>query len=557
MGQGGLRPPRNAPPVVNESRAWAYHAVMLPLLVALASASPAARLDALVSAAALDADGLAALARTDPATAWQLLDPASRAALDYVLALPAAEIRQVREGQTVIRSGGEGSDDEWAALWQLAEALGEKPRKVLQVRVRTVDAQVVRVDLELRRETHGVDIAWPAESAPPKVSVDLWRSIGVDVDPPAPLQDGGFEVPWSAGLAWDEEAPAGTLIARDTARVKVGAASLRLESHTRALPRVTQTLAARSGERLVLTGQVAADGAEPVVALVFRDASGHEEREVADVRAGASGWGTFVLDVTAPLDLADARLELSLSGPGAANFDDLAFRGSDRTVSPLATWWDIPAGSLVVHADPARCDDGRGAKVPSCGAEAASRVNMALKAGLGRLSVQEQGTVDVWVLADDAHRASLATRAPGGPRGLVDDYAAGTCWTMARSDWSAVCPVRVMLERAWGPPGNDVLGAGLPRALAGSGTDLHAAARASLGSVPGLDEIARSRVGGPSREAAITSFAAWLLDTQSLAAVRAAWQAEDLDAYTIAGQDLAALEAAWRATVVSGAPAGG
>jgi hypothetical protein len=519
-------------------------------LLAFAHASPSERLDRLIASANLDAAGLAALATTEPSLAWQLTDPASRAALDYVLALPAADIRTVRQGQTVIRTGGEGSDAEWAALWRLAEALGEKPRRVEQVRVRTVDAQLVRIDLELRRETHGIDIAWPAASAPPRVALDVARDLGVATDPPAPLQDGSFEVAWSAGFAWMEAGPAGTAVTRDTARVAAGASSLRLESHTRALPVVTQTIVAAPGDRLVLTGQAAPDGADPVVALVFRDASGEVTREVAELREGAGGWAPVFLDATTPPDAVEAWVELTLSGPGAANVDDLALRTQGAAPSALATWFVAETPALVVHADPARCGGAAPALASAaCAVDAAARLRPALDAGLGRVSVGAQGVVNVWVFADAAHRAALAPRAPGGPRAFGDDVEGGTCYILAESPWAAACPVGVMLTRAWGPAGNSVMASGLPRALAGSGTDLHAAARPTLASTAPVAELGRGPGGGPAREAAVTSFAAWLLDTQSLAAVRAAWQADTLATYTVAGQDIAALDAAWRAAV--------
>lgn len=518
---------------------------MLLALLLPALAAPSDALDRLIAGASLDERGLVALAEKDPATAWQLVDPASRAALDYVLGLPAAEIRKVREGQPVIRWAGEGSDAEWSALWRLAEALDVRPRSVRKVHVHTEDAAVLRVELELRRGHAEVGIAWPPEALPPRAAVDLREVLGVDVAAPVPLVDGGFEAPWSAGLAWEEDAPPGTRVVRDGARAKAGAVSLRLESHTRAVPSVTQVLDVRPGDKLLLTGVVAGDGTLPVVTVTFRDGAG-EELDLGEGIAGASGWTPLTLDAVVPDGTVSAWVRLSLAGPGAANFDDLTLRVSGPTPAPVETWARATSGSVVAHFDPTRCaaDDAQ-----ACAADAAARLDAALKSGLGRLSVPAAGVVNVWVFADPAHRAALTPRTPGGPRGFGDDYGEGTCWIVADAAWAAACPVRVMLERSWGAPGNDVIGLGLPRALAGSGVDLHDAVRGALPDVPSLAEVAASRVGGPSRQAAATSFAAWLVETQSLAAVRAAWKAADLGAYTIAGRDLAALEREWRAEV--------
>jgi hypothetical protein len=448
----------------------------------------------------------------------------------------------VREGQAVIRDFGSGSEEEGRAGEALAAAVGARASRVRQVHVHTVDATLIRVDLVLARETRGVAVAWPAYALPGRVALALADALGVQA-PASSLQDGSFEVPWSAGLAWDESAPSGTLVLRDTARVKSGAASLRLESRTRAKPRVSQVIPVFAGERLLVTAQGYAEGASPVLELRFDGPTGADP-EAADLPAGGAGWAPLVIQTTVPPDATRAELVLTLSGAGAAGFDDLNIRVEGPQPAPLSEWSATPVGRLVVHADPARCG-------APC-AEGGARARSALDAGLGLVSVPSQGTVDLWLFADAAHRAALTPRAPGGPRGYVDDPGSGACYAMAPSPWAATCPVATMLSRAWGPAGNSVLGTGLPRALAGSGQALDGPARAALPDTPALTTLAARPIAGPSREAAVTAFAAWLLRTQSLAAVRAAWQTEDLGAYTIAGQDIAALEQAWRASLAGG-----
>jgi hypothetical protein len=515
---------------------------MVLLLLTQAAAAPAERLDRLFAAAPLDQAGLITLAASDPDIAWQRLDPASRAAVDYILALPAAEIRRVREGQAVIRDFGAGSEDEARAAERLAVATGARTSRVRQVHVHTVDATLIRVDLVLPRETRGVPVAWPAYALPGRVALALADELGV-LAPAASLQDGSFEVPWSAGLAWAESAPSGTLVLRDTARVKSGGTSLRLESRTRAKPSVSQVIPVFPGERLLVTAQGYAEGASPVLELRFDGPTG-ADAEAADPPPDGAGWAPLVLQTTVPPDATRAEVVLTLSGAGAAGFDDLNIRVEGPQPAPLSDWSATSVGSLVVHADPARCG-------APC-AEGGARARSALDAGLGLVSVPSQGTADLWLFADAAHRAALTPRAPGGPRGYADDPGSGACYALAPSPWAATCPIATMLTRAWGPPGNPVLGTGLPRALAGSGQELDGPARAALADTPSLTTLAARPIAGPSREAVVTAFAAWLLRTQSLAAVRAAWQTTDLGSYSIAGQDMAALEKAWRASLMDG-----
>ena len=85
---------------------------LLLLSAALAGEAPADRLDRLIASKDLDRTALTGLARNAPTTVWQLLDPASRAALDLVLAMPASEIRNVRQGQSALRDPDEWSDAE-------------------------------------------------------------------------------------------------------------------------------------------------------------------------------------------------------------------------------------------------------------------------------------------------------------------------------------------------------------------------------------------------------------------------------------------------------------
>lgn len=503
---------------------------MLLVSLALAAEAPADRLDRLIASKDLDRSALAGLARNAPTAAWQLLDPASRAALDLVLAMPPAEIRNVRQGQSALRDPDEWNEAETDAIDRLAGKLGTKRGKVQHVRVHTADNAVVLVELELAKSTLGIGIAWPADWATAGVAADLRAWLGVELrDAFLPLQDPSFENPLQLGFGW--VANPRDAAALDPKRVVMGATSLRLQGPDSI---VTQRLDLAPGTSWRLTGSAAADGADLTVKVVFEQG---KRSESADAVIDTSGWSTFDLAVDVPPNTTGTRLELRAVGDGGVNVDNLVMRSATAQVK-AAGWVTHTSGAIVVHADPMRGD--------GTPASEATRIDTAMRAGLGRISVATEGSVDVWLFADASQAA--AARSLGAPTSADPD--GGVCTVEPGDPWAAACPIRTMLTRAWGAPANELLGTGLPRALAGAGVDLDAGLRAQLGSVPSLASL--TRVSGDRDTAAATSFAAWLLDAQSLAAARAAWQASDLSSYRAAKQDLRALEAAWRRKVSGG-----
>ncbi|MDP2309978.1 MAG: hypothetical protein Q8P18_28425 [Pseudomonadota bacterium] len=531
--------------------------LLLPALLLLAGSTPLsaagtegaspegpdARLERLIAAVHLDRGALRGLAASDPAVVYQLLDPASRAALDLVLALPPGEIRRVRDGQTVIRTSNEWSDAESAAVRALADVLETNVRRVDQVRATVVAGELVRVELAGRGVTTGVSIAWPGTWRHAEVAAALRAELGVKLaaQPPS-LVDASFEDAHTLGLVWRVSAPAGTRVSADSARALAGRASLRLESEKGArsgsAPRVSQDIRVVPGQRLVLNAAAAREGsARVVIGFGFEGAIDNEESFTEEVEAEA--WERVTVPVVVPEGATAGWVTVSLLGAGAGNVDDLVLAVEGRVPSARATWQPTTSGGVTVLADFARVTDPVGV---------ASRIEWALLSGLGNLSISPQGTATVYVYADADHREALGAALPGDPD-PADDPEGGTCSIVVGSPWSAACPIAVMLTRAWGPAGNPVMATGLPRALAGSGADLDASARASMPDTPRIGAMASVWRGAPSEVAAATSFAAWLQKTQGVAGVRAAWLAAPLAGYAAAGRDLDALDAAWRVAV--------
>ena len=504
------------------------------LSTALAAEGPDARLDRLIAASQLDRTALSALAASDPAIVYQALDPAARAALAVLLAFPPSEIRRVRDGQAVIRTAGEWSDAEWQALVRLAEQVGTNPKKVTQVRATVSGGELVRIELAGQRDTVGVGIAWPEGWRRAEVVEALDAELGIVLPQlPVTLVDPSFEDEHALGVAWTTHAPVFTTVARDSARVHAGRASIRFERtrSARQSPGVSQGIDVRPGDRVVFSGWAAPErGAMVVASLAFDTRLSNGGTSASTT--GTGDWERLAFSMVVPEGATHAAIWLEQVTGAAANVDDLVLTVDTGAPSPAAAWQPTTQGAITVLADLTRVTDP---------AALAAHLEWALLAGLGNLSLAPQGRADVYAYADEAHRGVV----PGGS----DDPAAGMCWVVAGSPWAGACPVAVMVTRAWGPAGNPVMGVGLPRALAGSGEDLDAAARPGLAGVPRVGALATSWHGTPAEVAAATSFAAWLLRTQSIAGARAAWQAAALDGYRAAGQDLAALDAAWRASV--------
>lgn len=484
-----------------------------------AGEAPGDRLDDLIAGRTLDQSGLRALAPSAPAVAWQLLDPASRAALDVVMAMPPSAIRAVRQGQTVLRAASQWTEAEAEALDRLAPLLGTRRGKLTHLNVHSADNAIILVDLELEGATARVGIAWPQDWAVAGVAADLRRKLGVEVGAQfTPLQDGSFENPLQIGFGWAADSMERAFL--DPKRVKMGGTSLRLEERNE----LSQHLDLAGGSQWRLSGWVAAEDATGRVG-VWAD-----KKEIASFSTDDAGWTEFALDVVVPAGAGTTWVVLGSKGEGGVNFDNLVLRPAGVTVA-AAGWPTHRAGEVVVHADPLRAVDPAGV---------AASLDTALRDGLGRLAVSTSGSVDVWLFADAAQLASAGSI--GAP--TADDPARGRCVLVAGADYAAACPLQVMIRRAWGEPGPALLAEGLPRSLAASKADADAAVRGQLGALGALDGL-RAPLSTLQLDAA-TSFCAWLLAQQSLAAVKGAWKASELRSLDLAGTSFGELEAAWR-----------
>lgn len=489
---------------------------MLPP-VAIASAAPAsadsvaamdassapARLDRLIAARDLDEGGLRALAARDPELVWQLVDPRKRAALEFILSMPPAEIRRIRDGQMVVPKLSGGPEE--VALFR---ELGVRSPQVRALHVRTRDAQLVRIELDVRREVVMVDLAWPAGMARTEAvgAIERWLGHPLATTAPARLVDPSFEDPEALGVAWTIGKGGARL---DGARRVDGRTSLRVEDGY-----VTQAFPVSPGDQVFLSVQVAAEaGASASAGLLGTEAKTNHGATID------AAWHAYTTRLYIPDGVTSATIRLDVE-EGAANFDDIRLIVGDPE-SFVASWPRATYGSILVRGDPVA--------VPEA-ADAAAGIDRAVRAGLSRIAVNPTGTVTV-TLYGDSPPAVWPRR--------------GTCGSIPST--ANACALRVLVERAWGAPGNAFVADGLCMALSGNGAD--------YGHLPDMANeapLAQQASAYPSRPAsqdAAASFALWLLQTQGNAAVRAAWQAKTLEGFTVAGMDLAAMDRAWRQSV--------
>jgi hypothetical protein len=373
---------------------------VLPLAGALALAATndaIGRLDELLAARAGQGNG-------GPAVLAQLANPRVQAALDLLLAMPPAEIRKVRTGNSAVRPGRNWTAAERAAVDVLAPMLGMKVDKVGFVQVRVDDAQLIRVSLEAGKRSASVPLAWPTDWVP---------EAGA-------LVDGSFENPLTLGVAW-LESPAGVAVA-DPMRAQAGQSAVRVSAR---------------GEEAALSQSVRlAAGAPWAVATVVCLDHGRAGIQVLDgdaVRATRATQTAGCGALAANGEMAEPVLTLRLwvAPGGAATFDaaELIAAGVG------GRWTAVPLGTVRLMVDRARDPDTRALEISLKSTVDAAQSRLAIPPG--------KEPVDVW----------LHSPSPGGCR--VEGEAL-----------PARCPIAQIIESAWGAPGN-AAAAALPLGLAG------------------------------------------------------------------------------------------
>lgn len=481
-------------------------------VAAMPAQSTLERLDQLIAASVLDEAALRALAPTHPVLVYQLRDPGTQAALALILALPPSEIRKIREGQMVIRTYQDWGDDEKEALDDLCKTLGIKRSRVDNVAVQS--KQTIRIELVDEYKTWEQELAWPADWNLTEARAALSDWLGASTSDDLRLTDPSFENSSALGIAWTIDARRGATATIDVARQAVGRASLRLDAPEGRSIVVRQRVAVQPGQTLQLVALGANDGGDASLGLVFVDSTDTVLESPAPlVLPDLTGWQTLATSAEAPAGATHMFVELSLTGPGAANFDDLRLVGSNATVA-VQQWRKVEHGRVRLWADPTRIVDP---------VAEATRINQILDAAMSRLGALAEGTVSIYLTADAAHAAAL------GP--TVSDVNRGVCW-MHLGD-PAPCAVESVLRRAWGAPINGWFATGLINALAGASPDL-TGLTASLPPLPAASH--------PRSTAAAVSFASFVLARQGPAVTRAFYQSASLSAVS----GFSDLEAAWR-----------
>lgn len=421
-------------------------------------------------------------------------DPTTWLALSLILQLDPADRWRISNGQTFVRH--DPTDAEADLLAQLGPRVGLRRPRTYEVR--TEANTVVWLGLTSPAGTVDVPVAWPTE----------WRTVeaaramraagwpGPQLDPVG-LIDGTFEDPIALRVAWEEHGVA----VQDPARTTLGAHSVRLEGDAELVQRVGLTAGVEVDVRAKLTAQGNAIG----IVLRWEDDAGRSLGEVASPSVTDGAWEDVECKGTSPENATAVAVIVRTKGDGFANADDVRFTRSDAVPGAprkLVRAWSGTAVRLL--ADPSQVPDAE---------THLAHIDQAVRGALGLLGQPTASVVDVRF----------------GPTRLALPICSAT------SDSEAVaCILETDLRGLWGAPGNPLFAASFTTAL--SGADLpppHGDLRASL-----------SWKDGTPPESWV-SFSRWLLDAYGTAAVRAAWQIQDLSAFEAGNKGIDALHDAW------------
>ncbi len=426
-------------------------------------------------------------------------DPTTWLALNLILGLQPADRWRVSNGQTFVQRSPDA--DELRLMGDLGARVGLKHPKTFEIR--TEASTIVWVGLSTTNGTVDVPVAWPAD----------WRTVEAaramhEVGLPSPtlqatgLVDPSFEDELAERVAWWTE---GTTVL-DAARTSLGAHSVQLEGQTALYQRV----AVRPGVSVTVHAKLCAQGSAVTESLVWEDEAGKVIGKKHSEPVSDQAWQDVALVETAPAGAFAVEVRFDATGDGFANADDVRFTRSDVAAGTgphrvVRAW----AGTAVrLFADPAEVPDAE---------THLTHIDQAVRGALGLLGQPTASVVDI-------HFATS----------VVDAGGEAACIAATDADATA-CVLRQDLQALWGAPGNPLFAAAFSAALSG----------ADLPPQQGdLDAGLRWTTGPPP--ASWVSFSRWLLDQYGTAAVRAAWQSADLQAFKAGRKTLPELERAWR-----------
>lgn len=326
-------------------------------VAAMPDGDPVGRLNQVLEAARLSQGALFALAASHPGIVQQIVDPKYKLAMDYMAALPPAQLHKLKRGENLIRTRDDLRGRELEQAIALAESFQfEKfdPEKLRAVALGPLEGRAYKVEVAYQRKKkltlYGhVEMAWPSTPERDETTrTDLTRHFGARPSAAVagsgslvPVNDGSFESPSAIGTAWfigqALELPPGMPrgeVELDGGVALDGLQSLRFHNSqaTRWFPALQQEVSIEPGVRLVARCQFRAHQLraeylqrEDLVGMsvTFVDPAGNPISATTRARGRLTThpWEELEVEATAPPGAATAVVELAAPVSGTAWFD--------------------------------------------------------------------------------------------------------------------------------------------------------------------------------------------------------------------------------------------
>lgn len=348
-----------APVVDAAARAAASRVAGMP------DTDPVARLNMVLEAAKLDEAALFVLANSHPSIVEHLTDPHIKATVDYIRALPATKLHELRRGETVIRDFENLRADEKKKALALAGRMNfpkYKERKLRSIRLGPLEARIFRVEVTYQHRqtkllTEDIELCWPSTPEREESTRDrLAKHFGARPSrasgtpgTPLPLEDGSFERDDTLGGIWDlgegvmfgTELPVAE-VAIDESVALDGVRSVRFHAteKTRRFPEVVQHVPVQPGTPTRVRAQFRADNLrvefqqredQVGLSLTWVDSMGNAVAppRFAQGRLTSHPWELLELESVAPQGATLARVGLMSAVSGTAWFDGVTVTVGD------------------------------------------------------------------------------------------------------------------------------------------------------------------------------------------------------------------------------------
>ena len=329
-------------------------------VASMRDSDPVGRLNQLLEAVTLSEAALFVLAASHPGLVQQVVDEKYRPALDYLAALPPAELHKIKRGETLVRTRDDLRGRELKQALAMAESYDFpkfKPEKMRAVSLGALEGRAYKVEVVYQRKKRvalygSIELAWPSTpERDEETRTDLTRHFGArpsavvsGAGSLVPVKDGSFETPDAIGTAWFVaqllELPPGVprgAVALDRGVALDGVQSLRFNNseRTRWFPAAQQEIPVQPGTRILARCQFRAQQLRPEylqredlvgMSLTFVDAGGAPVAAPlrARGRLGTHAWEELEAEATAPPNAAGVLLEVSAPVSGTAWFDGVS-----------------------------------------------------------------------------------------------------------------------------------------------------------------------------------------------------------------------------------------